>query len=57
MSERTRCNYCTLEAIKKNEQGKKVEIKRDNTNGWLRVFVDDKPYGVSFMKLTDHCVC
>ena len=59
MSERTQCNYCTFEAIKKRmkQKGKKVTVRKNKANGWVDVFVDDKPYGTSFMELTDHCVC
>ncbi len=59
MSDATQCNYCTLEAIKKRmkHENKKVTIKRNKSNGWIDVFVDGKRHGVSFMKLTDHCVC
>ena len=56
MSELTRCNRCTLEAVKRRERGKRVTTKRDE-HGWLRVHVDGEPIGISFLELTDHCVC
>ncbi len=59
MSDLTQCNYCTFEAIKKRmkQKGKKVTVRKNIANSWIDVFVDDKYYGTSFMKLTDHCVC
>jgi len=56
MSELTSCNFCTLQVIKRRNKGKKVTTQRDE-DGWIRVFVDGKPTGTSFMALTDHCVC
>ncbi len=58
MSHRTRCNYCSLTAIKEEmkQKGKTVTLETKK-NGWIAVFVDGKSYGVSFMVLTDHCVC
>jgi hypothetical protein len=56
MSELTSCNFCTLQDIKRRNKGKKVTTQRDE-DGWIRVFVDGKPTGTSFMALTDHCVC
>lgn len=59
MSERTQCNYCILEAIKKEmkHEKRKITVERNEINNWVSVFIDDKPSGVSFRELTDHCVC
>lgn len=59
MSDLTRCNYCTFEAIKKRmkQKGKKATVRKNEVNGWMDVFVDGKRSATSFMKLTDHCVC
>jgi len=62
MSELTQCNYCNLQAIKreakKNKQ--KVEVrpaKKDKYYlGGVDVFVDDK-FTAWFMKLGDKCGC
>lgn len=55
MSDLTRCNFCDLQAIKRENKGKKVTLRDDD--GWLRVVVDGKDYGCLFKEITDHCVC
>lgn len=59
MSCRTQCNYCFLKAIKEKmtQKGKAVTLKKDKKYGWITVFIDSKSYGISFMALTDYCVC
>lgn len=58
MSERTKCNYCTLEAIKRANPGKEVTVVRVNFSlVGLEVFVDGKPTGIWFQDVSDHCVC
>jgi hypothetical protein len=56
MSELTPCNYCSLQGIKNRNKGKKVTLERDEY-GWLAVHVDGEKAGMSFMEITDHCVC
>jgi hypothetical protein len=58
MSELTKCNYCTLEAIKRSYPGREVTVIRI-TNGicGLQVFIDGRGIGVWFDELSDHCVC
>lgn len=55
MSEYTKCNYCTLEDIKRRNPGKKITLENDG--GWINVLIDGKDGGHSFMGLSDHCVC
>jgi hypothetical protein len=59
MSSRTKCNFCTLEDIKKAYPGKEVVVLRvgDQKICNLQVFVDGKGIGVWFQELSDHCVC
>lgn len=56
MSELTRCNYCTLQDVRRRNPGKRVSTRRDE-HGWLRVLIDGEPAGISFLELTTRCVC
>lgn len=56
MSELTRCNYCTLQEVRRRHPDAVVTTKPDEY-GWLQVWIDDKPGGQHFLALTDHCVC
>lgn len=62
MSERTQCNFCTLQGIKWQEErdGAQVVLRRDQ--GMLRPVVvypdkSEKKIGAWFMELTDYCCC
>jgi hypothetical protein len=60
MSDLTRCNYCTLEAVKRRPENKghKVTVAQTrDSEGWLVVHVDGVPIGISFLALTAHCAC
>lgn len=59
MSERTKCNYCVLQAIKQSNPGKEVVVLKvgDQQICNLQVFVDGRGIGVWFQELSDHCVC
>lgn len=61
MSELTRCNRCTLEAIRARYPYAVVEVKRippgEPLSGWLAVVIDGVPSGSTFMALTNECVC
>lgn len=56
MSELTRCNRCKLDDIKRRHSGSVVTLTRDE-HGWFRVRVDGEPIGVSFLQVTEGCVC
>lgn len=62
MSERTRCNYCTLEFMKRRAKTRHAEVilesGKDEMRGWMsaRYSDEDKP-SAYFMVLTTHCVC
>jgi hypothetical protein len=55
MSELTRCNYCSLEDIKRRHPGAEVTTRVEER--WLRVFIDGEATERWFLELTDHCVC
>lgn len=58
MSELTKCNYCVLEAIKREHPGREVTVIRVSQQiCGLQVFVDGKGLGIYFAELSDHCVC
>ena len=65
MSELTPCNYCTMKRIAAEHPGAKVSVRADTItgtspggyHGWLRLYIDDEPYGVAFQELTLECVC
>jgi len=61
MSELTRCNHCTLEAIRARNPQAEVVLRPvpagEPLEGWLEVLVDGVPSGHHFMALTDRCVC
>lgn len=56
MSELTRCNYCTLQAIKARNPHAEVTLSA-NEYGWLDVLIDGRSGGHSFMAITEECVC
>lgn len=56
MSELTRCNYCTLQAIKERANAKGQAVMLVHKGGWIEVEVDGKRVA-SFKELSDHCVC
>lgn len=58
MSSLTKCNYCVLQQIKRDNPGKEVVVlKTSDKMISLQVFVAGKATGVWFMSLSDHCVC
>ena len=70
MSELTRCNYCSLQQIKRDAAARgatvttRMETPQERTfNGtihdaWVVVEVSDREQPVAkFMALTTHCVC
>lgn len=59
MSWRTKCNYCVLEQIKRNNPGKEVTVVKAGEYEYvdLQVLIDGQPAGVWFAELSDHCVC
>lgn len=59
MSWRTKCNYCVLEEIKRENPGKEVTVIKQGEHPIcdLQVFVDGKGIGIWFAELSDHCVC
>lgn len=57
MSHQTKCNYCHLQELKKDAKQERQPLRlKQSKDGWTTVFVNNK-FCVSFMKLTDHCVC
>ena len=59
MSELTKCNYCTLQWVKKRNPGKEVKVVKAGKYKYcdLQVYVDGQPLGIWFAELSDHCVC
>lgn len=63
MSELTRCNYCTLEDIKRRaKKDGEVVTTRPAKGGGVEVAThkpgeEPKEFGVWFMVLPDHCCC
>lgn len=58
MSERTLCNFCTLQRIKQQYPGKEVVVlKTGELICNLQVYVEGKPLGVWFAAISDYCVC
>lgn len=61
MSDTLECNYCTLRKIKAEAKkgGGRVIAKR--SGAWREMYVQGKRgrprYKISFLNLTDHCVC
>jgi len=54
-TERTPCNYCTLQWIRERYNDKTIELKPADDGG-MDVLVDGH-WIAWFMELTDHCVC
>lgn len=56
VSELTRCNYCKVQDLYRRHGTARVTTAPDK-DGWIAVWVDGVKIGVSFLSLTDHCVC
>lgn len=61
MSEMTRCNRCSLEAIERDHPGQKVTVGKPvdpkMMAGWVQVFIDGKPHPTWFAEVTEECCC
>lgn len=60
MSELTRCNYCTLEQVRRDNPGAKVTVDQPvdpKMEDFKQVFIDGKPQGIWFNKVSAGCVC
>jgi hypothetical protein len=62
MSERTRCNFCTLQDIKRREEKDGAQVIIRGNQGMLQPVVvypdnSEKKIGAWFMELTDYCCC
>jgi len=56
MSTLTRCNFCTLAAIRERNPHAEITLVR-NEHGWLDVVIDGVPGGHSFLEISRWCVC
>lgn len=59
MSELTPCCFCVLHRIKVRHGASNVTtrlVQTGDLRGWTQVYVGERRV-VSFMALTDHCVC
>ncbi len=67
MSELTKCNYCTVEEIKRRakREGKILKFKSDPFHTWgngKKAYLEDPKTKLRehlgwFAEITDHCVC
>lgn len=73
MSELTRCNFCTLQSIRRYQKGTGAKVRQISRGGWITIYVvpkgkklntkrkvDGNPseqFVASFMELTSFCVC
>lgn len=57
MSERTPCNWCTLQDVKQRYPRRRVTVKYDPRMGMLRVWAGRTPLGIWFVEVSNGCCC